>query len=781
MSLWRALVCFLGSLLLIISCGVDAQSVVRYNQLGYTPRDIKVAVVASRDQQFKLLQYQLKNIKTGQSVIRVQRPTEKDYGAYGPFRHSFRINLSSLVQPGEYQLIVNDSVRSGIIRVDHTIYKGLADKCLQFLREQRCGYNPVTKDSCHSEKDYSLGAAIPDNTIIDVSGGWHNAGSRNQQVITAAAATWYLLAAYEHFPALFNDQFGPDATAITNDKPDILDEAKWGLDWLIKMHPAKDVMYKQVDDSVGHPGSHGRPVYAVKKTDVSQVAGALSSAYASGSLALRKTDLNYAERLSERAVNAYEWAKQSGAEKNTGVLELAASELYKLKGDRQYQDDLNNYFDSKKTGKDPLFAVNYVNNSRPDNRDCYRLKAAIEKVKAQANSNAFLNGLPFTSGSNNLLVAFLNQCSVYSENCKDSAFTELEQANVDWLFGTNPWGAVMVSAFPGSSVHHPYGAHPAFMSHFGLVNGPVTPLLYKNSPGSSLLKKDAYASWQSELAVYHDDAADYVTNEPTIDGTAALIYLLAFRESEALKYAPNGLLIKNGVIVRGDSASKKIAILFTGDQNGQGVGTIRQILGKEKALASFFLGTSYVKRNAGLISQLRAAGHYIGATAGDPISNDDLVTALQENYNALKAVGVSTKTAPVLLAAGGASNNDVADWADGLDLEVINPTPGTLSTSDNTVPGTAGYVGSDSIFQNVMAKARQRPYGLNGYFLQFHIGADAARTDKFYMLLPLLLQQLKAEGYELVRADQMLGYKPIPVKKAATKKKVVSKKKRKRR
>jgi len=52
--------------------------------------------------------------------------------------------------------------------------------------------------------------------------------------------------------------------------------------------------------------------------------------------------------------------------------------------------------------------------------------------------------------------------------------------------------------------------------------------------GISLKVEDKYALFQSELAVYHDDPGDYSTNEPTMDGTAALIYLLAAREWESL-------------------------------------------------------------------------------------------------------------------------------------------------------------------------------------------------------------------------------------------------------
>ncbi|MOA49753.1 hypothetical protein D3C78_1726740 [compost metagenome] len=58
---------------------------------------------------------------------------------------------------------------------------------------------------------------------------------------------------------------------------------------------------------------------------------------------------------------------------------------------------------------------------------------------------------------------------------------------------------------------------------------------YRNLIGIKLLNEDPYAAFQSDLVVYHDDYGDYSTNEPTMDGTASLIYLLASQEQKALE------------------------------------------------------------------------------------------------------------------------------------------------------------------------------------------------------------------------------------------------------
>ena len=117
-----------------------------------------------------------------------------------------------------------------------------------------------------------------------------------------------------------------------------------------------------------------------------------------------------------------------------------------------------------------------------------------------------------------------------------TGFEELEQANFDWLFGCNPWGTSMVYGLP-SWGDTPADPHASFLKvgnfpvNGGIVDGPVYGSIFGNLIGLQLTKPDEYAQFQSQLAVYHDDSGDYSTNEPTMDGTASLIYLLAAKES----------------------------------------------------------------------------------------------------------------------------------------------------------------------------------------------------------------------------------------------------------
>jgi hypothetical protein len=64
-----------------------------------------------------------------------------------------------------------------------------------------------------------------------------------------------------------------------------------------------------------------------------------------------------------------------------------------------------------------------------------------------------------------------------------------------------------------------------------MVDGPVYGSIYSHLLGIELHEPDEYAEFQSNVAVYHDDYGDYSTNEPTMDGTASLIYLLAAKQA----------------------------------------------------------------------------------------------------------------------------------------------------------------------------------------------------------------------------------------------------------
>ena len=95
---------------------------------------------------------------------------------------------------------------------------------------------------------------MPDGTVIDVTGGWHDAGDQLKYLITASNATARMLLAYELEKNKFSDKVDGLGAERPNGVPDVLDEARWGLDWIFKLHPAPDQLFHQVADDRDHRG-----------------------------------------------------------------------------------------------------------------------------------------------------------------------------------------------------------------------------------------------------------------------------------------------------------------------------------------------------------------------------------------------------------------------------------------------------------------------------------------------------------------------------------------------
>ncbi len=808
---------------------------IRINQLGYTPEAIKVAVLASKKTAPGTVnEFQLVDVKTSSLVLR--KEIGKNFGAYGPFVSSFRLDFTEFKTSGTYYLQMGE-VRSAIFRISPDVYRGTADFTLRYMRQQRSGYNPFLKDSCHTKDGFTIYGPMPDKTFIDVSGGWHDATDYLQYAATSANATYSLLAAYRDFPEVFTDHYLSNGLDGNNGTPDVLDEATWGLQWLVKMHPREGWMFDQIADDRDHVGfrlpnrdsadygygkGKGRPVYFAsgqiqglgkyknRTTGTASIAGKFASAFALGSQVLNKSDPAFALILRNKSISAYRFglAKPGVAqtapnkaryfyEEDNWVddMELGAAAIYQLTHEPSYFDQGLHYSTEEKVtpwmGADtarhyqwyPFHNFGHYELAEKSNPEAKaRLvgyyKEGIERIWQRAKGNAFYRGIPFIWCSNNLTTSFAIQCYLYRKLSGDKTYSQLEQACFDWLFGCNPWGTSMVFGLPAQG-DTPVDPHSSFTALYqypldgGLVDGPVYGDIYKSLLGIELHEADEYAEFQSKLAVYHDDSGDYSTNEPTMDGTAPLIYLLAERENES----GEGATKKNetdseGAIVRGNVFRKEIALVFTGDQYADGGEIIRKILEENKVKAGFFLTGNFYSNSEfkPMIAGFKLDGHYLGAHSdkhllyADWTKRDSLLVTeaefkldLQNNYQKMRPFGIEKQDAPYFLPPYEWYNSAIAQWTKESGLQLINYTQGTLSTADYTFPEMSEkYRSSNEIYKSIMNYESESPHGLNGFVLLIHIGADPRRTDKFYNKLDRLLNELKTKGYVFVRVDKLL-------------------------
>lgn len=644
-------------LILILSCITYSQSWIRTNQLGYLPQSIKVGVLLSKNE-ISVKSFSLHHVLTDELVFTSKKVIP--FSAYGEFKSTFRLDFSEFKLEGAYYLKV-DSINSPNFRIASDVYDGSADFLLNYMRQQRCGYNPVLDDSCHTSDGFIIYHPQLDSSHIDVTGGWHDASDYLQYVTTSANAVFQMLFAYQQNRESFKDEFDKDGHNNANGIPDILDEAKWGLDWLIKMNPQPNVMFNQIADDRDHRGfrlpnndtiSYGkgleRPVYFCtgepqgvfknknRSNGIASTAGKFASAFALGSELFKNTLLEYSNLLKQKAIDAYEYGKHFPGvcqtapcvspyfyeEDNwTDDLQLAASVLYKITGTKKYLVDAQTYANLETVtpwmGADSarhyqwypfvnLGHYNIASLSDVNEKAVFinYLKLGIQKVYSRGKSNPFLFGVPFIWCSNNLVVAILTQCRLYQELTSDSSFQEMESSLRDWLFGCNPWGTSMIIGLP-EHADFPEDPHSAF-THLnkikidgGLVDGPVYTTIYNKLLGIKLYDQDEYEQFQSQIAVYHDDYGDYSTNEPTMDGTASLTYYLSALQK--MGYTQSGAKknsVSNGAIVRTDKSKRQINLVFTGHEFADGYETIRKVINAHRIKASFFFtGDFYRNKN----------------------------------------------------------------------------------------------------------------------------------------------------------------------------------------
>ena len=525
---------------------LQAEEWIRINQLGYLPQSIKVAVFMSEEGN-QLKQFQLVDAYT-QEVVK-EFDSLKESGSIGNMKSTYRLNFSDYSIPGVYYLKAGKAV-SPRFPINAQVYNGTADFLLNYMRQQRCGYNPMLKDSCHVHDAYIVYHPTKTGQPLDVRGGWHDAADYLQYTTTSANAIYQMLFAYQQNPQAFGDAYDADGHKGANGIPDIVDEIKWGLDWLNRMNPEPGELYNQIADDRDHAGMRlpsecmvdygygpgkGRPVYFCSgepqvrgkfmnaTTGVASTAGKFASCFALGARVLKDFYPEFAALIGAKADAAYqEGVKKPGVCQTASVLspyiyeednwvddmELGAMELFHSTGDVKYLNQAVEYgrrepvtpwmgadsarhyqwYPFMNMGHYHLAKAQHPNVSKEFARNMH---SGIQRTYEKAVESPFLHGIPYIWCSNNLTTAMLTQCRLYRETTGDEQFAEMETALLDWLFGCNPWGTSMIVELPRYG-DYPIQSHSSYVlkrtanTTGGIVDGPVYSNIFNNLIGVSL-------------------------------------------------------------------------------------------------------------------------------------------------------------------------------------------------------------------------------------------------------------------------------------------------------
>lgn len=499
---------------------------IRINQLGYLTEDSKIAVVFS-DKPIRE-SFQLLDHNTGEMIgeFKSQRLKKDNWGG---FEYS-EVDFSQVQKSGSYYLKGKRSeATSTIFRIGDDAYGNHQETLLEFMRQQRCGYNPTLDMVCHEKDGRSFFGPMPDSTFVDLSGGWHDAGDQLKYLITSSYATAHMLMTYEMYPDRFEDKVNALGQPWPNGIPDILDEAKWGLDWIHKMHPAPDQLFHQVADDRDHRGfkipnqdnsdygwgenqyraayfATGKPQglrqYQSEATGVANLAGRSAAAMALAARIWEK-DLNdplFAAKCKKAAISLYNLGREKeGFQQGNSYgapyryneetwaddMEWAAAELYKLTGENDYLDQAKKYAlmsntEDSWTVRDsaahyqlyPFINMGHYSLHEIVDEDFKKVLEGyyldgIKYTLQRAEKNPFHIGVPFIWCSNNLLTSLVTQVILYEKMSGDKSFSPFLSTQRDWLFGRNPWGTSMFTGIPENG-EYPVEVHTSLFVLLGL-------------------------------------------------------------------------------------------------------------------------------------------------------------------------------------------------------------------------------------------------------------------------------------------------------------------------
>lgn len=374
--------------------------------------------------------------------------------------------------------------RSYRFEIDDQVYKNVLKQTVRSYYYQRCGHaksaphaqTPWTDGLCHQHAQQDLDCRLVSNPVVSTSknlrGGWHDAGDYNKYTNFTFSTLTDLLLAYEENPDAWSDDF--DLPESGNGKPDLLDEVKYELDWLLRMQNANGSVLSKVsvtDFSASTPPSAdtGFRRYGAESTSSTLTAATL---FALAAIQYQTVTgwTTYADTLEAAAIAAWNWADANpsvvfsnagfssanpevSAYDRTARKVCAAAYLYALTGNTAYRT----FFDNNYTSMH-MMQWGYVYPFEDPYQDGLlyytKIAGATSSVK-----NAILNTYTASVQTNNAdnLPAFLNQTDAYRAYLSDQ--------NTTW--GSNQFRSVQANIFFRMNEYNLNGANAANYANAG--------------------------------------------------------------------------------------------------------------------------------------------------------------------------------------------------------------------------------------------------------------------------------------------------------------------------
>ena len=473
------------------------------DQFGYLPAMQKVAVISDPQAGFNAaVQY------APGAVMEVRRVSDNSVVFSGnviAWRNGethaqsgdrvWQFDFTSVNCVGEFYLYdaANDA-RSFTFTIGADVYRSTLKHAMRMFFYQRCNHakrTPFaeanwTDEACHLTDlkarpiEMRLNAKNDARTERDLSGGWHDAGDYNKYTILTAETLSDLLFAYERNRAVFTDDFGLPESG--NGVPDVLDEMKWELDWLLKMQNADGSVLTKLSASdfasASPPSADATVRYYGAASTSATLAAAVSFAHAA--LTYQSAMPTYSKKLLAAARKAWAWAATNprvlfdnagfGSESTEvddyqrAMFKLSAAiYLFAASGEMSYRD----YVEANVATTHAL-QWDYWHCYEALTQDALLFYAswaganAATAARIRASKQSAINGTDF-------LTAFVNQTDAYGAYLKDDCYTwgsNRLKSHIGTLFlaqqcyNLDPTRAALYRNAGAAQLHYLHGVNP---------------------------------------------------------------------------------------------------------------------------------------------------------------------------------------------------------------------------------------------------------------------------------------------------------------------------------
>jgi hypothetical protein len=334
-TLWKAGVYLAALFALGWNCALGAPpgnytQRIAVDQFGYQPDMSKVAVISSPQQGFNAGQTYTPGaslqvrIWSNNAVVFSGAPVAWSNGLTHAQSgdKAWWFDFTPVTLWGEYYIYdPGNDTRSARFKIGHRVYEEVLKQAMRMFYYQRRG---LAKALPYADARWTDGASffgpLQDSqcrlvsnptaaTQKDLRGGWYDAGDYNKYVNFTLSPISDLLFAYRQNPLIWPDDWNIPESG--NGIPDLLDEVKWELDWLLRMQNANGSVLSKMGvnayQGASPPSAETAQVfYGAESTTATLTA---AGNFAQAVKAYQSVGMtNYANTLSNAAVAAYNWA-----------------------------------------------------------------------------------------------------------------------------------------------------------------------------------------------------------------------------------------------------------------------------------------------------------------------------------------------------------------------------------------------------------------------------------------------------------------------------------------